>query len=139
MNPISKRIIVLSACLPLVTGCADKSQNVQSSYASPLQYQSYSCRQLSEEAARISGKVSQLAGIQDKNASNDAVAVGVTMIVFWPALFFLKGNKETKAELARMKGEMDAIEQASIKKNCGIVFQKAPLEAPKEKEVVDAA
>jgi hypothetical protein len=133
-----KRIILLSVCLPLVAGCADKSQNVQSSYASPLQYQSYSCRQLSEEAARISGKVSQLAGIQDKNASNDAVAVGVTMIVFWPALFFLKGNKETKAELARMKGEMDAIEQASIKKNCGIIFQKTPAEVPKKKVMADA-
>jgi hypothetical protein len=32
-----------------------------------------------------------------------------------------KGNDENTAELARLKGQMDAIEQASLKKRCGII------------------
>ena len=52
--------------------------------------------------------------------------MGVGLVIFWPALLFTKGNDENTAELARLKGSMDAIEQASIRKNCGIKFQRAP-------------
>lgn len=108
-----------------LSACAEKSENIQASYISPLQYQSYSCRQLAEEAARISARAAQVAGVQDKNAQNDAVATGVTLILFWPALFFIGGNKENEAELARLKGEMEAIEKVSIQKDCSISFQQA--------------
>ena len=107
-----------------LSACADKSENIQSTYISPLQYQNYSCRQLGEEGARVSARASQIAGVQDKNAQNDAVATGVSLVLFWPALFFIGGNKENAAELARLKGEMEAIEKASIQKNCGISFRQ---------------
>ena len=45
--------------------------------------------------------------------------------VFWPALFFVKGDDAKTAELARLKGETEAIEQASIRKNCGIQFRQS--------------
>lgn len=54
--------------------------------------------------------------------------MGVGLIIFWPALLFTKGNDENTAELARLKGQMDAIEQASIQKRCGITFQHAPAQ-----------
>jgi hypothetical protein len=38
---------------------------------------------------------------------------------------FLRRWRQTAAELARLKGEMDAIEQTSIRKKCGIQFQRA--------------
>ncbi len=107
-----------------VSGCADKSESVSASYVSPLQYQQYSCRQLAEEGSRVGVRASQLGGVQDKKAGNDAVATGVALFIFWPALFFIEGNMEAKAELSRLKGEMDAIESASIQKNCSIEFQK---------------
>lgn len=72
-----------------------------------------------------------MAGVQDKQASGDAVKTGVGIVLFWPTLFFLKGDGATAAELGRLRGEMDAIEQASIAKNCGIQFQKE--EPPKDK------
>jgi hypothetical protein len=50
---------------------------------------------------------------------------GVAIVVFWPAAFFIGGDKQNAAELALLKGEMDAIEQTSIRKNCGIQFQRA--------------
>jgi hypothetical protein len=66
------------------------------------------------------------AGVQDQKATSDTVATTVGVIIFWPALFFIGGDKGNAAELARLKGEMDAIEQTSIRKNCGIQFRQAP-------------
>jgi hypothetical protein len=41
----------------------------------------------------------------------------------------VKGDGQNAAELARLKGEFEAIEQASIQKNCGLRFQRsAPTE-----------
>jgi len=121
-----------AACISaiLLSGCAQKSENVAGAYVSPLAYQGLSCRQIESEARRVSSRAASVSGIQDKNASNDAVATGVALVLFWPAAFFIKGKKENAAELARLKGELDALEQISIKKNCGIVF-KAPAAAEK--------
>lgn len=46
----------------------------------------------------------------------------VSLILFWPAAFFLKGDGAAAAEVARLKGEMQAIEQVNRVKNCGIKF-----------------
>ena len=107
-----------------VVGCASKAENIASTYVSPIVYSNYTCPMLAEEAARVSSRAAQAAGVQDSKASNDAVATGVGAVVFWPALFFIKGDGTTAADLARLKGEMEAIEQASIQKKCSIQFKK---------------
>lgn len=98
---------------------------MSAAYVSPLQYDSYDCAQLGEEALRVSGRAAEVTGAQNKKATNDAVATGVAIIVFWPALFFIDGDDEKTAELARLKGEVDAIQQVSIKKGCGIEVQSS--------------
>ncbi len=79
-----------------------------------------------QEAQRVSARAAEATGVQDQKATNDKVAMGVGIVIFWPALLFTKGNDENTAELARLKGSMDAIEQASIAKHCGIQFQHPP-------------
>jgi hypothetical protein len=128
-------LIALSSAL-LVAGCA---KDVGATYVSPILYDAYTCPQLSEEAQRVSSRASQASGVQDQKATNDKVAVGVGVIVFWPALLFAKGNDENTAELARLKGQMDAIEQASIKKKCGINFQRSPPPPPPVAQVENNA
>jgi len=119
---------VVLPCL-LLAGCASASQDVTASYVSPLQYQAYSCQQIGAEAQRVSAKATELAGVQDQKRSNDAVTTGVTLVLFWPAAFLLNGNGQTAAELASLKGQFDALQQASIQKNCGLQFQNS---APKQ-------
>jgi hypothetical protein len=87
-----------------------------------MQYESFQCPQLSEEAQRINSRASIVAGTQDEKATRDAVATGVGVIIFWPALFFIGGNDQQTAELARLRGELEAIEQVSIRKRCGLKF-----------------
>jgi hypothetical protein len=109
-----------------VAGCAASSETVTGSYTSPLQYQTFSCQQLGEEAQRISARVAQTSGIQDQKRTSDTVATTAAIIIFWPAAFFVGGNDQNTAELARLKGEFEAIEKAGIQKNCGFQFQKQP-------------
>ena len=91
-----------------------------------MTYQSFSCQQLTAEATRISAAAAAAAGQQDSQATKDAVATTVGVIIFWPTLFLIGGDKQNAAQLAQLKGQMDAIEQASIQKNCGIQFRPAP-------------
>jgi hypothetical protein len=121
----SNKAAVFAAAVA-VAGCASRAENISAAYVSPLQYQNYSCAQLGEEASRIASRAAQVAGVQDSKATNDAVATGVGVIIFWPALFLIKGDSTTAAELARLKGEMEAIERVSIEKKCNIRFQQKP-------------
>jgi hypothetical protein len=121
------RAFVFSALAGLaVAGCATHSADVSPSYVSPMQYDAYTCPQLAEEAQRVSSHAAEASGAQDSQATKDAVATTVGVIIFWPSLFFIGGDKQNAAELARLKGEMDAIEQTSIRKKCGIQFRAAP-------------
>lgn len=89
-------------------------------------YQSYNCQQLAAEAQRVSAAAAAASGVQDSQSTKDAVATTAAVIIFWPAAFFVQGDKQNAAQLAQLKGEMDAIQQASIQKQCGIQFQTAP-------------
>jgi hypothetical protein len=109
-----------------MAGCASKSGDIAPAYVSPMTYQSYTCPQLAAEAQRVSAAAAAAAGQQDSQATKDAVATTVGVIVFWPTLFLIGGDKQNAAQLAVLKGQMDAIEQASIQKNCGIQFRQAP-------------
>ena len=107
-----------------VCGCASKSSDITAAYVSPLQYESYNCRQLADEAHRVSVRAAQAAGAQDDQRTKDQIATTAAVIIFWPAAFLVGGDKQTAAELGRLKGEMDAIEQVSVRKQCHIQFQQ---------------
>jgi hypothetical protein len=123
LNQTVAKVVLASVFL---AACAQKSDEIRASYVSPVQYSNYSCDQLSEEAQRINSYALQAAGVQDKKAKGDAVAVTASLILFWPAAFFIKGDKASAAELARLKGEIQAVEQVSIQKNCRIEFNTDP-------------
>jgi hypothetical protein len=105
-------------------GCASSSDKVTATYVSPMQYESWNCRQLADEAQRVSRRASEASGAQDSQATRDTVATAVAVVIFWPAAFMVGGDRNTAAELGRLKGELEAIEQTSIRKNCKIQFQR---------------
>lgn len=125
--------IGLSFCLALA-GCSAASKDIAPISASPLQYTSYDCSQLEAENYRLSGRITQLGGRLDEAAANDKAITGVGMILFWPALFALGGTKHQEAEYAKIKGEYDALQQASVLKKCGATPPKT-LEASSEKKL----
>jgi hypothetical protein len=100
--------------------------DIAPAYVSPVAYQSYTCQQLAMEAQAISTRAATLSGAQDKQRTNDGLATAAAVVIFWPAAFFVGGDKQTAAELAQMKGQMVAVEQASVAKKCNIQFQGKP-------------
>ena len=108
----------------LIAGCATQPSDLPTSYVSPNQYQHYSCEQITMEMNRTSRKASELQARLKKDADNDAAQMAVGIIIFWPALFFLEGGDGPEAtEYSRLKGEFEALEEASIQKNCGVEVQ----------------
>jgi hypothetical protein len=94
-------IVALGAALG---GCASSSSDITPAYVSPVQYQSYTCQQLALEAQSISTRAAALSGAQDSQRTKDGVATAAAIVIFWPAAFFVGGDKQTAAELAQMKG-----------------------------------
>lgn len=127
MSKILQSTSVILCCA--LAACASSSSDIAASYVSPITYQNYTCQQLSEELQRISARVQQVSGTVDSRASNDKVAMGVGMVIFWPALFFLKGDGPEAQELGRLKGEYDAVEEAGVRSNCGFNTPKLPVTA----------
>ncbi|MGZ9096930.1 MAG: hypothetical protein ACXW30_01370 [Micavibrio sp.] len=132
---ISKTINAAIIAAIMLSSCASSSDNISASYVSPLQYQGYNCDQTRMEMQRVSRRVNEIAGVQDGQASKDAVALGVGLVLFWPALFFMIG-KDKEEELSRLKGEYEALEQAAIQRNCNIA---AELEAARKMQEERAA
>lgn len=118
-----KAIVPAALAVALLSGCATSPKDIAPTYVSPVTYQKYSCRELGEEAQRVSARAAALSGQQSQQATRDAVAVTAAIVVFWPAAFFVGGDKTNAAELANLKGQMQAIEQASIARKCNIQFQ----------------
>jgi hypothetical protein len=54
-----------------------------------------------------------------------AIASALSISAASYAAFFVGGDNARAAELANLKGQMRAIEQASIQKKCGISFKSA--------------
>jgi hypothetical protein len=79
-------------------------------------------QQLALEAQSISTRAATLSGAQDSQRTKDGVATAAAIVIFWPAAFFVGGDKQTTAELSQMKGQMVAVEQASIAKKCNMLI-----------------
>ena len=107
----------------LTAGCASSSGDISPAYVSPLQYQHLTCQQFGAGAERVSRRASEVSGVQDSKRTSDQWATAGAIILFWPAAFLVKGDGNTAAELARLKGEFEALEKAGIEKNCNLRVQ----------------
>lgn len=115
---MKRTLIGLLVAGTVLTGCATSSKNLTSSYVSPLQYQQYSCNQLAQESSSIQARVAEIGGAVDSRATRDKWVTGAGAVLFWPALFFVGGNKMQEAEFSRLKGEYEAVQKMSVQKNC---------------------
>jgi hypothetical protein len=69
--------------------------------------------------------------VQDQKVLIDVAATGVAVVVFWPAAIFvagegfIEGDGQEAPELARLKGEYEALEKIAIEKNCNVQFRNS--------------
>lgn len=110
-----------------ISGCASHTNEIAPSYISPLEYEDYSCKKIKAEMARVTRRANQVAYDVNKNADGDATAMGVGLILFWPALFFIDGNSPQAQEYAELKGRFNALEEAAVQKECSIKVEINPF------------
>ena len=121
------KIFATLLVVAVLAGCAADTSQVRPTYISSAEYDDYTCERLRGEATRITRQVHEVGARVDKTAATDDAQTAVGMILFWPALFFLEGEDTADTHrYAELKGRMNAIEETSIRKNCGIRFEPLP-------------
>ena len=112
-------VFFLSACgVKSVT-----SASVQADIVSIAEYKDYSCKELAIDALNIQNRIPEISSVIDKKKKDNDAYIA-TAVVFMPILAAgIKGNQEEAAQLALYKGQLNAIRQAAIMKDCEIVVQ----------------
>ena len=112
-------VFFLSACgVKSVT-----SASVQADIVSVAEYKDYSCKELAIDALNIQNRIPEISSVIDKQKKDNDAYIA-TAVVFMPILAAgIKGNQEEAAQLALYKGQLNAIRQAAIMKDCEIIVQ----------------
>lgn len=124
-NPVIKLAGVLFALL-FSSGCATKPQNIAATYVSEMGYMNYTCEQLAAEQSRLVAALTTESQAQLQARSNDTIGV----ILLGLPVSSLSGSNRA-AQIARLKGELEALQKASILKNCALPkVEIAPTPTP---------
>lgn len=119
MNRLSRKAVAVAVIAAMLSaGCATKGVDVQASYVPPIRYSKATCAELADELVDVGRKAAELSGQLDSAASKDAALVAVSLVLFWPAIFFVGGDKSKEAQLAQLKGERDALIKAGRANGC---------------------
>ena len=118
----------------VVTGCASGSQDIRTAHVSPLQYANYNCDQIAMELRSTQRRATDLKYEIDDEASGDAGAMALGLVIFWPALFFIDGDDPARnADYSLAKGQMIALEDAAVQKKCSPGMMPPPYVEPERK------
>src|SRR4029078_8445045 len=91
------RVVTLSVCASLLSACASSTSSIQAAYVSPATYQNLSCEQIDTEILAVDTKANELYHRINRRSTNDAIYMGVGLLLAWPALLFLSGGKSHEA------------------------------------------
>jgi hypothetical protein len=110
----------LIALFTLAGGCAKSPESIAPAYVSTVNFQSWSCNQVAEEGRRLSQALAE-ASTQQRNArTNDTIGV----IFLGLPVSSLSGDN-IAPQIANLKGQMVAVQQAGSSKNCGFRVETA--------------
>ncbi len=107
----------------MLSGCASSPKSIQAAYVSPMKYENYSCDQIGAEQVAVDQRTQSLYQSLRKRRKGDNAKMAVGLVLFWPALFFLKGNGAKQAEFAQLKGDYNALRTVSVQKTCNHQFR----------------
>ena len=112
---------LLAASISVLAACssAPKATEVSAAFIPVAQYSNMNCQQLIAEAESVRRSVPGLEAAVDKHRSNQTGVEVVTWILFWPAAFLLDKGEATSGQLAKAKGELEAINLAMKTQKCG--------------------
>ncbi len=118
------RFIPAFVASSIVLGCASNPNKIEAAYVSPLKYQKFDCDQIAIEQASVERRTNTLYHSLKKESNKDNAQMGIGLVLFWPALFFLEGGDGPQAaEYGQLKGDYAALRDTSVAKKCDLAFQ----------------
>ena len=103
---------ILLVVLGVLSGCATRPESISASYISHEKYMGQPCPQLTDSMADARAKLSEYSKMQDTKANVDAATVFLVLIPV------SKLSGDHAGDVAKFKGEVEAIETAQIKAGC---------------------
>jgi hypothetical protein len=107
------RKVVLLACAAALVGCAKSPGSIAPSYVSDITYRNVSCSDLAVESERMNQALARASAQQEQARGNDTVGI----ILIGLPVSSLSGDN-VAPEIARLKGELEAIHRVSLQKKC---------------------
>lgn len=104
-------VLSITALL-ITTGCATRPESISASYISHEKYMGQDCTQLALQMSDARSQLAKFSSMQDSKANMDAATVFFVLI---PAS---KLSGDHAADVAKYKGEVEAVETALIKTDC---------------------
>ncbi len=114
------RATLLVGVLVLLCGCANRPDSIRASFVSHERFISEDCDSLSLKISASKRELDRVSRMQESKANSDAVGV------FLIGIPFSKLSGDHEGEIARLKGEVEAVETAQLKSKC---FSSAAREA----------
>jgi hypothetical protein len=90
-------------------------------FVSPDQYQGLTCQEIGAEGERVARQVAQITGAEPNGT--DLSIAGQPIVVLWPSPL-VELSEENSKELARLKGQFEALDEASRRKRCSYSFKQ---------------
>ena len=103
----------------LVTGCASRATDVPARPTDPAVYAGWDCARLFDERDSVQYQAADVAYAVDSVAGANMVALGLGVMVFWPALLAMQPDGPEAALLADLKGRFEALRGAADARACG--------------------
>ena len=114
-----KNISAVALIVISLAACATNPDKVASTYIAPSEYADFTCTELRVEQLRNDREARALYGDMKSKSRVNATAGVVGALVFWPALFFMKGkDANADATYSELQGRKTAIERALQKGGC---------------------
>ncbi|MBQ5949969.1 hypothetical protein [Massilia sp. ST3] len=107
-----KNLFIAAVSVAVLSACASRPESIAASYVSHEKYSGIDCVQLSTYLSDARAGLQKVSAMQDSKANMDAATVFLALV---PAS---KLTGDHAADVAKFKGEVEAIETAQIRKGC---------------------
>jgi hypothetical protein len=108
----TKRTLLALGFTAVLAACANRPETIRASFVSHEKYAALDCSQLTTKMADSRTELEKVSKMQDSKATGDAWGV------FFLGIPFSKLSGDHEGDVAKLKGEVEAIDTAQIKAKC---------------------
>jgi hypothetical protein len=108
-----RKFVALLGVGAVAAACAPTPESIQPAYVSEVPFQSWTCQQLGEEQLRLGSALATASGQQNTARSNDVAGV-----IFLGLPVGSMSGQSIAPQIARYKGEQEAVHKAIIRNQC---------------------